>query len=221
MLFMMNLSNGISMNLDLRNKRALVTGGCKGIGQAIVKALEAEGCKVFSVCRCKGYDLSIDSDIQRVVQSYQNIDILINNVGGGGTWKDEDWQLVADKNLLPMVTLTSALIRGMVNKQWGRVITIASIYGKESGGTPGFTMAKAAQIAYMKSLSIKEIYQKANITFNTICPGPIMVEGKEMRYNRYGMPEDVAGIVAFLCSDKARWINGACITVDGGMSRSY
>ena len=109
----------------------------------------------------------------------------------------------------------------MINQHWGRVITIASIYGKEGGGRPWFNMAKAAEISLMKCLSLRKEYQEANITFNTICPGPIWIEGKEQdKYERYGQPEDVANLVVFLCSDKARWINGAAICVDGGFSRS-
>jgi 3-oxoacyl-[acyl-carrier protein] reductase len=203
----------------LEGKKALVTGGCKGIGLAIVKALEAEGCKVNSVCRCKGFDLTKDIDIKRTIALYSESDILINNVGGGGTWPDNKWEEVLEKNIYPMVELTSILMCNMRDKDWGRVITISSIFGKESGGTSGFTSAKSYQIAYMKSLSGDWDFR--NITFNTVCPGPIKVDGKEMTYERYGQPEDVANLVTFLCSDKARWISGACITVDGGMSRSF
>jgi 3-oxoacyl-[acyl-carrier protein] reductase len=114
-----------------------------------------------------------------------------------------------------MMTLTNEFVE---HKNKGRVITISSIYGKEKGENPGFCAAKSAQIAYMKSMAGK--YNK--ITFNTICPGHIDV-GKPFPDNPkvLGKPKDVANLVVFLCSDKARHINGATITVDGGESHSF
>ncbi len=202
--------------------KALVTGGCHGIGLAIVNELKAQGHEVIDICRHKGYDLSVDKHYLRACDLMYDRDILINNVGGGGRWKEDDWRMVFQKNVEPMVGLTRCAIDRMLKQQWGRIITIASVYGKEAGGHPGFAGAKAYQIAWMKTMSLNPEYQKANITFNVVCPGPIWIEGKEQdKYETYGQPEDVAGIVGFLCTDKARWINGAVITVDGGFSRSF
>lgn len=209
------------MNLGLENKRALVTGGCKGIGRGIVDALENEGVKVYSVCRCKGYDLTQPGDVTKVLNLFGDMDILINNVGGGGTWQLKDWVIVHQKNIFPMVILTEGMITSMILKSWGRIINISSIFGKEAGGKPAFAMSKAAQVAFGKSYMDYFKLSGSNITINTVCPGPILVEGKEMKYDKYGMPEDVANLVTFLCSEKARWINGTSILVDGGMSRSF
>jgi 3-oxoacyl-[acyl-carrier protein] reductase len=103
----------------------------------------------------------------------------------------------------------------MRERGWGRIITISSIFGKEAGGRPWFNMAKAAEISLMKSLAGK--YR--GITFNSIAPGHIDIGTKN--FTGQGKPEDVANIVVFLCSDRAKHINGACITVDGGESRSF
>lgn len=229
------------MDLSLKNKVALVTGGTKGIGWAIAKTLLDEGCYVIVIARnsmeaplprllWKLADLGTMEGVEdtiRVVKDYfwpKGIDILINNVGGGGRWSESEWKEVYNKNVLPMVFLTEAFLPYMIEKQWGRVVTISSIYGKESGGSWGFNMAKSAQISFMKNLSREEKYASNGITFNTVCPGHIKTGAWESESNtttRFGEPEDVANLVTFLCSNKASHINGACITVDGGESMSF
>lgn len=203
------------MELGLEGKTALVTGGSKGIGKAICEALKKEGVKVTSMSRTDGTDLMDDC---YVVQFNPVFDILINNVGGMGTCKREDWRDCTYKNYGLTLNFTEKCLPYMEKKKWGRVITIASIYGKEKGHNPYFTASKSAQIAYMKSMSDK--YQ--GVTFNSISPGHIDV-GKKMDYipKIIGKPKDVANIVTFLCSDLASHINGTNITVDGGESHSF
>jgi len=200
------------MELELKEKTALITGGNNGIGLAIKKELEKEGVKIISWSKSEGIDL------MKGIPNIPKIDILINNVGGMGTSLYEDSDDCMEKNYGIMKNLIHQFIEQ--RPRWGRVITISSIYGKEKGNNPWFTASKAAQIAYMKSMSNK-IY---DITFNTICPGYIDT-GKltipDYRNHYVGQPEDVANIVVFLCSDKAKHINGACITVDGGESHSF
>lgn len=201
------------MELNLKGKRALITGGSKGIGLAIKKALEAEGVECISWSRSEGVNC-LDWNLKM-----PEVDILINNVGGGGT--SGDVVHVTAINLGTCIYLTKLWMEQKEKRDYGRVITISSIYGKERGHNPIFTAAKAGQIAFMKSLSgiVGDGY---NTTFNTICPGHIDV-GKPFpdKPEIVGKPEDVANIVTFLCSDLAKHINGACITVDGGVSHSF
>ena len=198
------------MKLNLTGKTALITGGSKGIGLAIKKALEKEGVKVISWSRSEGFDLMEE------VPKLPDVDILINNIGGLGrvTYKDS-WDCIT-KNYHIMNILTSQFMRQ--RKDWGRVVTISSIFGKEKGRNQYFTAAKAAQIGYMKALG----GTVDGTTFNTVCPGYVDV-GKPVPSSEFSdiKPEDVANIVTFLCSDKAKYIDGATITVDGGVSHSF
>ena len=203
------------MKLNLENKTAICTGASRGIGKAIKEALESEGCKVTDLSRTSGYDLM--GDLNKVKEIVKDTDILILNFGGGGTYKRTDYDLVMKKNYNVNVDLIHFYLQR--KRDWGRIIMISSIFGKEKGPNPYFVAAKHAQIGLMKSMS--QYYK--NITFNTVCTGHILV-GKEIIMKegiKIGDPEDVANLVTFLSSDRAKHINGACVTCDGGESHSF
>lgn len=249
------------MDFGLAGKKALVTGGSHGIGLTIARALQAEGCDV-AICsrhpcqpQTKGLtyrllcDVTNEADIgatmRFLVQEWGELHILINNVGGGGSWgrtRPEDtspevWKTVYDKNAGAAVQFTTSALPLMRKQRWGRVVTIASLFGREGGGRPWFTMAKASEIALMKCLAMDKDLIRAHITFNSVAPGPVMIEGTgwaQMRdteqfrlftatlpLGRLGTPEEVADVVTFLCSERASWINGACVAIDGGEGRAF
>lgn len=253
-------------------KVACITGGTHGIGLAIAEELAEKGCESIIVCsrnaeriayakarieergaKVCGYQFdatdieSIDDAVLSIKERYNSIDILINNVGGGGRWGNEDifktdfsvYQEVYNKNVNVAVKFTTAVLPQMVKNSWGRVVMISSIYGKQAGGRPWFTMAKAAQNAFVKSLSVKKEYIRKGITFNVVAPGAIMIKNTgwdamrrddpkafreivdEYPMGRLGTPEEVAHVVSFLCSEEAAYVNGAIITVDGGESIGF
>ena len=203
------------MDLNLTGKSAIVTGNSEGIGRSITQFLQEEGVFVFPVSRSIGIDLMTTKGIDKIYPYLERCEILVHNVGGLGSDKSL-WKECIHKNYEIMVELTKTFLS--FGKVWGRVIAISSIYGKEKGLNPGFAAAKAAQIAYMKSLS----GTVQGTTFNVVCPGYIEV-GKfiptEVRY--IGRPQDVGNIVTFLCSYRANFIDGAIITCDGGLSHAF
>lgn len=196
-------------------------------------------------------DVTIPNDIDRVINtvtnSWNTVHILINNVGGGGRWGSENieeteeqvWLDVYNKNALSAIRFTTKLIPYMRKQKWGRVITISSIYGKEGGGRPWFNMAKSSEISLMKTLAMTQYLVRDGITFNSVAPGNIMIpdtgwdrESKEnpdkfrkileeKPLGRLGTPDEVANMITFLCSEKASFVNGTCIAIDGGESRSF
>jgi NAD(P)-dependent dehydrogenase (short-subunit alcohol dehydrogenase family) len=203
------------MDIDLTNKLVVITGGANGIGKAIDDELSLNRASVISLDLEKGFDLEDPKHLKSAKFLAKLSDILINNVGGCGTWKPEEAKRIMNRNYHIAQELTRAFLS---RKKKGRVIFISSIYGKEKGPNPEFTAAKSALIAFSKSLAGNH----KGITFNVICPGHIDV-GKKFPYKPkiIGKPEDVSKLALFLCSDYADHINGACITVDGGESHSF
>ena len=261
------------VDFKLSNKRALVSGGSHGIGLAIAKDLAKLGVEVAicsrtserlssarkEISRFSKYDvvtlecdavdpISVSKVASKISKLWGGVDILVNNVGGGGRWGSENieetapgvWTDVFNKNALAAALFTREFIPYMREKKWGRVISITSIYGKEGGGRPWFNMAKAGEMALMKSLSLTKYLVRDGITFNSVAPGGIFIQGagfeeererdpsgfdrmvdEDYPLGRMGRPEEVANVVTFLCSEMASLVNGASIAVDGGQSRSF
>lgn len=188
--------------------RALVLGNSRGIGLAITEALKKEGYDVPIISRTTGYDLMTDEGINKVFRDIDDIYVLIGNIGGMGTCDLKDFEEVMKKNYFINVKILLHYLTTLERNN-GIVIFISS----SSKHNPVFAAAKAAEEAFLKSLSTKY----SNIRMNIVSPGHIDV-GKHFPDNpkRIGKPEDVSNLVAFLCSSKANYISGANIVVNGG-----
>jgi 3-oxoacyl-[acyl-carrier protein] reductase len=220
----------------------------EGVRVAVAARTEADVKKTAAAIGGAGIvaDLLTEEGCRRAVseteQSLGPIDILINNLGvrAGTSWSDTgpaEFEAAFAGNVGISVRMTQLVLPGMVTRGWGRVIVISSVWGREAGGAPAYNAAKAAEISFVTSLA-REVAGKG-VTVNSIAPGSILWAGggwhrrqeadpdamadfirREMPLGRFGSVDEVAGVVAFVCSKQASLVNGAAIAVDGGQSRS-
>jgi 3-oxoacyl-[acyl-carrier protein] reductase len=257
------------MDLQLRDKIAIVTGSSRGLGYATARALVEEGCRV-TICargqarldeaaaelrRLAGDDgrvLAVAADLStaegvaavigRTVDTFGGLDILVNNVGvakGAGIvdTSDAEWQEAFDQTLFPAVRASRLAVPQMRTRGGGAIVMIASIWGRESGGRMTYNAVKAAEISLAKAMA--QQLARDNIRVNSVAPGSIRFPGgswdrrvqddpegmsefvkRELPFGRFGRPEEVGAVVAFLVSPRASWISGASVPVDGCQSRS-
>ncbi len=244
------------MDLGIKGRVALVTGGARSLGKADCLALASEGCKVVvldlnaegaaetakeisskgGVARGYEADITNRSQLADVVGKAQSevgpVDICVNNAGFIYTlgqlkdMQDSDWDLNLQVNLTGTYNVTKAVFAGMRERKWGRIICMASIAGLMGGfGQTAYSTGKMGLVGFAKSVALEGA--RYNITSNVIAPGIIgpnanlspMYERmvKRVAMQAEGQPEDVASAITFLCSERARYITGAVLTVTGGM----
>mgnify|MGYP001342881942 CR=1 FL=1 len=243
-------------NLD--NKIVLVTGASRGIGQAIALTLGAAGATVIGTATSEngadaitsilkdnkingqGMELNVANNNQikdvmdKIVEKYGSVDILINNAGITRDnllmrMKEDEWDDIMNTNLASVYKMSKSVLRGMMKKKAGRIISISSVVGAMgNAGQTNYAAAKAGIMGFTKSLA-REVGARG-ITVNAVAPGFIKTDmtdslpeeqrealSKQIPMGRLGTTEEIAGTVLFLASDAGAYITAQTIHVNGGM----
>ncbi|ROR96876.1 3-oxoacyl-[acyl-carrier protein] reductase [Salana multivorans] len=219
-------------------RRALVTGGASGLGAAAAARLREDGLDVTTLDLADGADRRADvtdgAELARVVADLGGVDVLVTSAGIVGPnaplvdTTAQEWQRVWDVNVQGTVAALRAVIPGMVERGWGRIVTVASMAGKD--GNPGlsaYSATKAAVIALTKSVG-KEL-ATTGVLVNAVAPAVIATPMNAatspdvlahitslIPMRRVGRPEEVAELVAWLCSERVSFSTGAVYDISGG-----
>jgi 3-oxoacyl-[acyl-carrier protein] reductase len=199
--------------------------------------------RVIAVAADVSTPQGVKAVIEGAVAAFGGIDVLVNNVGlaRGATLvdtSDAEWQEAFDQTLFPAIRASRLAVPHMKERGGGAIVIIASVFGREAGGRMTYNAVKAAEISLGKSLA--QQLAASNIRVNSVSPGSILFEGgswwkrqqedpaaiadfvkRELPFGRFGAPEEVANVVAFLCSPRASWISGTSVVVDGCQSRAF
>lgn len=250
------------MDLALKGKNAIVTGGSKGIGKAIALALAAEGVNVATCARQEeplleveqalldrgvttyvqtchvGDHEELENFLEAAKEQFGTIDILVNNVSAMAVSDDvKAWDACFNVDIMATVKASEKVAGWMGESHGGSILNISSISGLESTPTDDYAYAalKAALISYTQKLAFN--LAPGKIRVNALAPGSIEFEGSlwsqvrerdpnlyqtvvnTIPWGRMGTPEEVAAAAVFLCSERASWITGVCLIVDGGQHR--
>jgi 3-oxoacyl-[acyl-carrier protein] reductase len=247
----------------IKGKVAIVTGAGGGVGKAISKRLSSEGCKVIMLGRNrtklqkaaseignKRNTMTVIADITKeaevlsvidqTINSYDKIDILINNAGiindpmPFHEMSEDQWDNLVNTNLFGMFRMTKAVIPVMMENGSGNIVNVSSVLGIRSiprVPLSVYAVTKAGVIMFTRSIAVE--YGQYKIRCNCVAPSTIRSsiiepylqdeEAKKLLESTFplhviGEPEDISGAVAYLCSDDSKWVTGTIMMVDGGLS---
>lgn len=218
------------MDLGIKGKTALVTGGARGIGAGIVSALRHEGVEVQYTSRHIHDTLPV------------GVDILVNNIGHTLDVQDPfcdqtQWEAVMDINFYTAVRYSNRYAPGMMMRGWGRIVNITSCAGLENSGPVTYCVSKAALTAYTRCMGRVLASESPEVVITAVYPSIIKTEGghwdkqtpehtqkyldERVPTKRFQTVEEFAQVVLFYCSEQARCCHGAIISADQGQSRHY
>ena len=181
--------------------------------------------------------------VASAVEHFGGLDIVVNSVGGSGArtfeaMDEADLQTVLGKNLFPALNGSHAALPALRARGGGVIGMVASIWGREGGGGPSYNVAKAAEISLAKAMASDLARERIRVF--SVAPGSTLFPGgswerrlrddpdgmasfidRELPWGRLGTVDEVADVMTFLVSPRASWVVGACVSVDGGQSRSF
>ena len=236
------IGRAIAFAFAQENARLSLCGRTEETLAQAAEALRAAGVEVFAHPADVTQAAEAEAFVRATLDHYGRVDVLVNNVGGSRKTPtleipDEEWHDLLDLNAVSAARMSRLVLPAMQKQGGGAIIMIASIFGRESGGHITYNAGKAAMISLAKSLARE--FAPYNIRVNSVAPGSILFEGgswwrkqqadpegiarfvkNELPFGRFGKPEEIADVVVFLASERASWVSGACLNVDGCQSRS-
>lgn len=229
------IGKAIAQKLSETSNVAVGYSNSKEQAVEVVNSIQANGGNAIAVQIDVTDNDSVEKCFELIEKEFSSVEILVNNAGITKDnifprLKQDDWDSVIDTNLTGSFRTSQRAIKGMMKNKWGRILFISSVAGISGNtGQSNYAASKAGMIGLAKTIS-KELGSR-NITSNVIAPGYIDTdmtsfineEQKEeiigqLSIKRVGKPEDIANMVAFLCSDESEYITGQVFPVDGGLT---
>ncbi|MBI3972826.1 MAG: SDR family oxidoreductase [Chloroflexi bacterium] len=238
------IGRAIALGLAAEGCRLGIAARGEGALNAVAEEIRTAGGEALAVPGDLTLPGSAERLVARTVEAFGGLDIVVNNLGGSAPanksfmeTEPKDWRGVVALNLYPAVETSRLAVPHLRRRGGGSIVIIASIYGREGGGYAGYNAVKSALNSLSKSLS-RELAPD-NVRVNAVAPGSILFPGgswdrrrqadpagiadfvqREIPLGRFGTPEEVANVVVFFCSERASWVSGACLPVDGSQGRS-